>query len=98
MEISFRRQAKPPAPPSKFAKRLIQQGGARGFACHSNGHNQWSASKMNKFPKTVKPPNKPALQNTERRLAIMRRLFFRLANSTPGRPGNYISLDEEEFR
>src|SRR5216117_1181983 len=28
----------------------------RRFACRSNGHNQWSASKMNKFPKTVKHP------------------------------------------
>src|SRR5207249_1683668 len=37
-----------------FAKRLIQQGGAGGFACRSNGHNQRSASKMNKFPKTVR--------------------------------------------
>jgi len=26
---------------------LIQQGGAGGFACRANGHNQWSASKMN---------------------------------------------------
>src|SRR5436309_4112248 len=42
--------------PTYFAKRLIQQGGAGGFACRSNGHNQWSASKMNKFPKTVKHP------------------------------------------
>src|SRR5437762_4051073 len=32
--------------PTYFAKRLIQQGGAGGFACRSNGHNQWSASKM----------------------------------------------------
>src|SRR5437899_8329163 len=39
--------------PTDFAKRLIQQGGAGGFACRSNGHNQ-SASKMNKFQKTVK--------------------------------------------
>src|SRR5439155_13150493 len=40
--------------PTYFAKkRLIQQGGAGGFACRSNGHNQWSASKINKFPKTV---------------------------------------------
>src|SRR5437899_9018116 len=30
--------------PTYFAKRLIQQGGAGGFACRSNGHNQWSAS------------------------------------------------------
>src|SRR5947209_13576800 len=44
--------------PTYFAKRLIQQGGAGGFACRSHGHNQWSASKLNKFPKTVKraPP------------------------------------------
>src|SRR5207245_8929323 len=35
-------QAKPPAPPTS-PKRLIQQGGAGGFACRSNGHNQWSA-------------------------------------------------------
>jgi len=27
--------------PTYFAKRLIQQGGAGGFACRSNGHNQW---------------------------------------------------------
>jgi len=33
--------------PTYFAKRLIQQGGAGGFACRSNGKNQWSASKMN---------------------------------------------------
>src|SRR5881296_340985 len=39
--------------PTYFAKRLIQQGGAGGFACRSHGHNQWSASKMNKFPKAV---------------------------------------------
>src|SRR6059036_2211358 len=37
--------------PTYFAKRLIQQGGAGGFACRSIGHNQWSAFK-NKFPKT----------------------------------------------
>src|SRR2546426_706063 len=43
--------------PTHFAKRLIQQGGAGGFACRSNGHNQWSASKMNKFPKTAKHPS-----------------------------------------
>jgi len=42
--------------PTYFAKRLIQQGGAGGFACRSNGHNEWSASKMNKFSKTVKHP------------------------------------------
>src|SRR5438034_9237842 len=42
--------------PTSFAKRLMQQGGAGGFACRSHGHNQWSASKMNKFPKTVKHP------------------------------------------
>src|SRR5437870_488471 len=30
--------------PTYFAKRLNQQGGAGGFACRSNGHNQWSAS------------------------------------------------------
>src|SRR5437867_12998336 len=30
--------------PTYFAKRLIQQGGARAFPCPSNGHNQWSAS------------------------------------------------------
>src|SRR5881296_393722 len=42
--------------PTYFAKRLIQQGGAGGFACRSNGHNQWSASKLNKFPRTVKHP------------------------------------------
>src|SRR5947207_11227254 len=40
--------------PIRFAKGLIQQGGAGGFACRSNGHNQRSASKMNKFPKTVR--------------------------------------------
>src|SRR5207249_6142325 len=33
--------------PTDFAKRLIQQGGAGGFACRSHGHNQWSASKLN---------------------------------------------------
>src|SRR5438046_4074999 len=27
--------------PTYFAKRLIQQGGAGGFACRSHGHNQW---------------------------------------------------------
>src|SRR5207249_5304838 len=48
MEISFHRQAKT-ACPTYFA-------GAGGFACRSNGQNQWSASKMNKFPKTVKHP------------------------------------------
>ena len=52
MEISFHRQAKPPAPPNS--------GGAGGFACRSNGHNQRSASKMNKFPKTVKHPGSGA--------------------------------------
>jgi len=30
---------------------LIQQGGAGGFACRSHGHNQWSASKLNKSRK-----------------------------------------------
>jgi len=49
MEISFHRQAKPPAPPTS-PKRLIQQGGAGGFACRSNGHNQWSASKVEQIP------------------------------------------------
>src|SRR5205823_1845535 len=42
--------------PTYFAKRLIQQGGAGGFACRSDDHNQRSASKMNKFPKTVRRP------------------------------------------
>src|SRR5438876_9506803 len=46
--------------PTYFAKRLIQQGGAGGFACRSHGHNQWSASKLNKFPKTVKHPTRLA--------------------------------------
>src|SRR5213083_1877931 len=46
--------------PTYFAKRLIQEGGAGGFACRSNGHNQWSASKMNKFPKTVMHPKAQA--------------------------------------
>ena len=46
--------------PTYFAKRLIQQGGAGGFACRSNSHNQWSASKLNKFPKTVMHPADPA--------------------------------------
>jgi len=44
MEISFHRQGEI-ACPTFFAKRLIQQGGAGGFACRSNGHNQRSASK-----------------------------------------------------
>src|SRR5213594_4331435 len=39
--------------PTYFAKRLIQQGGAGGFACRSHGLNQWPASKLNIFPKTV---------------------------------------------
>src|SRR5437899_10719867 len=51
--------------PTYFAKRLIQLGGAGGFACRSNGHNQWSASKMNKFPKTAKHPLTSALVLTE---------------------------------
>jgi len=46
--------------PTYFAKLLIQQGGAGGFACHANGHNQWPASMMNKFPKTFKHSLKPA--------------------------------------
>src|SRR5438132_14415896 len=46
--------------PTYFAKRLIQQGGAGGFACRSHGHNQWSASKLNKFPKTVMHPAEAA--------------------------------------
>src|SRR5439155_23131046 len=45
--------------PTYFAKRLIQQGGAGGFACRSNGHNQRSHLKMNKFPKTVRRPSPP---------------------------------------
>jgi len=36
------------ASPTYFANRLIQQGGAGGFACRSNGHNQWSASSASK--------------------------------------------------
>src|SRR5947209_4132369 len=34
--------------------------GPRGpsYPIRSNGHNQWSASKMNKFPKTVKHPRR----------------------------------------
>src|SRR5438034_7923654 len=51
--------------PTYFAKRLIQQGGAGGFACRSNGHNQWSTSKMNKFPKTVKHPNHHPVKNQQ---------------------------------
>src|SRR3989441_3014854 len=43
------------------AKRLIQQGGAGGFACRSHGHNQWSASKLNKFPTTVMHPRSEAI-------------------------------------
>src|SRR5438046_6751040 len=42
--------------PTYFAKRLIQQGGAGGFACRSHGHNQWSASKDEQIPKTVMHP------------------------------------------
>src|SRR5213594_1778350 len=42
--------------PTYVAKRLIQQGGAGGFACRSHGHNQWSPSKMNKSRKRVKRP------------------------------------------
>src|SRR5438094_8546132 len=57
MEISFHRQANRTACPTYSAKRLIQQGGAGGFACRSHGHNQWSASKLNKFPKTVMHPS-----------------------------------------
>src|SRR5437899_12716698 len=53
--FSFHRLAKLPAPPTS-PNELIQQGGAGGFACRFNGHNQWSASKLNKFPKTVKHP------------------------------------------
>src|SRR5436309_6060162 len=49
----------PTACPTSFAKPLIQQGGAGGFACRSHGHNQWSASKLNKFPKTVMHPAAP---------------------------------------
>src|SRR5207245_2672462 len=51
--------------PTYFAKRLIQQGGAGGFACRSNGHNQRSASKMNRFPKTVRRLN---TRNTTQRM------------------------------
>src|SRR5437667_11933298 len=46
--------------PTYSAKRLIQQGGAGGFACRSHGHNQWSASKMNKFPLARGQPRQPA--------------------------------------
>src|SRR5947208_2060858 len=42
--------------PTYSVKRLIQQGGAGGFACRSHGHNQWSAAKLNKFPKTGYAP------------------------------------------
>src|SRR2546426_9429287 len=55
MEISFHRQANR-LPHLLRQKRLIQQGGAGGFACRSHGHNQWSASELNKFPKTVMHP------------------------------------------
>src|SRR6059036_2522428 len=54
MEISFHRQANR-LPPTYFAKRLIQQGGAGGFACRSNGHNQWSGSNE-QIPKTIMYP------------------------------------------
>src|SRR5439155_21842374 len=36
--------------PTYFAKRLIQQGVAGGFACRSNCHNRWSASKDEQIP------------------------------------------------
>src|SRR5436309_601801 len=52
LHVSTRNQLPPAgetACPTCFAKRLIQQGGAGGFACRSNGHNQWTA-------KTVKRP------------------------------------------
>src|SRR5437867_2230989 len=54
-------------PAGETACPTFQQGGAGGFACRSNGHNPWSASKMNKFPKTVKHPSptlrQPATNN-----------------------------------
>src|SRR5881397_1287521 len=79
MEISFHGQEKPPAPPQ-------QQGGAGGFACRSNGHNQWSASKMNKFPKTVKHPvqlrNKTVLRAVADALGLSRDKF-RSATEAP---------------
>src|SRR6266705_5199109 len=65
--------------PTYFAKRLMQQGGAGGVACRSNGHNQWSASKMNKFPKTVKHPvqlrNKTVLRAVGQALGLSRDKF-----------------------
>ena len=52
MEISF--PAGETACPTYFAKRLIQQGGAGGFACRSKCHNQSLGIKMD--PKTFKHP------------------------------------------
>src|SRR5438093_2173612 len=56
MEISFHRQAnrlphllRQTIDPARWGRRF-------GFACRSHGLNQWSASKLNKFPKTVMHP------------------------------------------
>src|SRR5436309_16136439 len=68
-----------------FAKRLIQQGGAGGFACRSNGHNQRSASKMNKFPKTVnRHPTLATLGQPELRAELFG--IVKLTSKTRSRP------------
>src|SRR5437870_7764163 len=51
--------------PTDFAKRLIQQGGAGGFACRSHGHNQWSASKLNKSSINSRKPLSTRIRVTQ---------------------------------
>src|SRR5439155_15434882 len=80
--------------PTYFAKRLIQQGGAGGFACRSHGHNQWSASKMNKFPKTVKhPTTAPRLMRASvRKMVDHEFVTFSLARTESRRAGHVCAF------
>src|SRR5213083_1554942 len=54
--------------PTYFAKRLIQQGGAGGFACRSHGHNQWSASRLYTPPNGGAAEQAPGLARENRQV------------------------------
>src|SRR5438093_1002596 len=63
----------------------FQQGGAGGFACRSNGHNQWSASKMNNKPL-------PHTQLQSKSYAVERSV--RLLTASPGSAAENLLFDE----
>jgi len=69
--------------PTYFAKRLIQHGGAGGFACRSNGHNQRSASMMNKSRKRLSTRLRAELQSPAGNLASAIMIGIQQAHMTP---------------